>query len=371
MPDAVEYRSVGLFAMAFFSLPAGALAHRWGLRRTMLWGTGFAIAFHALLPILDLAPISWREPAILFARGLGNLGITLYSVTALPFLMHITAAEERNRAFSLRTALLPLAGFFGSLIAGLLPGVFAAILSVSDQAVGPYRGALILGSLLCLPALPVMARISDREREPATEAERALPEGPFPWRIFAVMLIVGVLRPSALGGVRTFFNVYLDEGLGMNTAQIGALYSIIWLAAAPVPLLMPRMAKRWGLRSTITVATLGVAASAILMALVPNWVAASIARFGVAGISSINFAALSVFQMALVQRRWRATFSGLMSMAMGLSWAGLSLAGGYVIANKGFPALFLLGAGLALAGVLIFHLYFRTPRGEMTDPNAA
>ena len=63
--------------------------------------------------------------------------------------------------------------------------------------------------------------------------------------------------------------------------------------------------------------------------------------------------------------------SGLMSMTMGLSWAALSMGGGYIITTSGYPALFLLGAALAVIGIGIFAWYFRIPRGEVAEPGAA
>ena len=239
-----------------------------------------------------------------------------------------------------------------------------------ESTAAPYRYALILGSLLCLPALLAIRAIPAHEMEDS-DVRGSLDSGErFPRGIFLVMLVVGLLHLAALGAVRTFFNVYLDEGLGLSTTQIGILFSIIWLVSAPVPLLMPRLARRWGLRRTIISTSLGVAASAALMALVPHWTAAAVARFGVAGISSINFAAVGVFQMEVVRPRWRSLMSGLMNMTMGLSWAALSMGGGYIIATSGYRTLFLLGTTLTVVGILIFAWYFRVPRGEMGEPGA-
>ena len=364
-----QANAIGLFANAVFSLPAGMAATRWGLKRTITWGLVTSIICHALLPLFEFAPPSWRDAGILAMRGMSWLGMSLFWVNAVPLLMAITTATERNLAFSVRTGLLPFSGFFGSLAGGLLPGLLAQVTGTSEQMPGPYRYALILSCLLCIPAIHVIKGIRLRELDGEGRAQQALSDGPFPWAIFWAIFLVGILRPAALGAVRTFFNVYLDEALGLNTAEIGVLFSIIWLTSAPVPLLMPAMAKRWGLKTTVIISSLGEAASAALMALVPTWIAASVARFGMAGLSSVTFAAISIFVMKLVRPRWQPAMSGLLNMAMGLSWATISLGGGYIIAGQGFPTLFLLGTGTTVLGVLLWAWHFRLPRGEMTDAN--
>jgi MFS family permease len=359
--------AVGLLSMAVSALPMGALARRWGLKGTIARGIWLAVGSLSLLPLADL----WAGalgPALLVALyGLGSVGMTAVNVNVAPLLMRITADEERHRAFSVRTALSPLAGFFGSLLGGVLPGAFALLMSVPEETPLPYRLSLILGSVLCLPGLLVLGAVRGRERTAEEDAADAANGGPFPKALFLVLMAILVLRGSALGAVRTFFNLYLGEGLGMDTAQIGTLFSVIWLAAAPVALLMPRMAKRYGLKGTIIIASLGVAASALLMAAVPHWTVASLARFGVAGISSAGFAALNIFVLELVTERWRPLMAGMINLTSGLSWSALSLGGGYIIAGAGFPALFVLGAALTALGVGLFAWYFRVPRGEMAE----
>jgi len=62
----------------------------------------------------------------------------------------------------------------------------------------------------------------------------------------AIAAVTVLLRAASVGASRTFFNVYLDDGLGVSTANIGLLYAIIQLASAPAALAMPVLSKRGG-----------------------------------------------------------------------------------------------------------------------------
>jgi predicted MFS family arabinose efflux permease len=68
--------------------------------------------------------------------------------------------------------------------------------------------------------------------------------------------------------------------------------------------------------------------------------------------------------MEIVSSDWRPVMSAATTMALGLSWGLVSLAGGYVITILGYRSFFLMGAGLTALGATLFWSYFRRPRGE-------
>lgn len=71
--------------------------------------------------------------------------------------------------------------------------------------------------------------------------------------------------------------------------------------------------------------------------------------------------ALQVYQMEMVERRWRALAYGAVSMAMGLSFGAISFTGGYVVASWGYTALFLLGLAVSTLGALLMWGMLRRP----------
>ena len=56
-----------------------------------------------------------------------------------------------------------------------------------------------------------------------------------------------------------------------------------------------------------------------------------------------------------------------LTIAYGISIAGILLGSGWLIETSGYPALFGGSTLITLLGVLCFHIYFRTPRGEYAN----
>jgi predicted MFS family arabinose efflux permease len=89
------------------------------------------------------------------------------------------------------------------------------------------------------------------------------------------------------------------------------------------------------------------------MALFPRWPAVALGSVGVLSMSAMWMPALHVFQMEQVEPRWRSLAYGAVSMAMGFSFASMSLLGGYVIARSGYRAFFAVGGGISVAGAAL------------------
>ena len=75
-----------------------------------------------LLPLAEFVPEGARSVWLVVTFMIAFVGGPFYWVNSSMYLMGVTDPEVRSHAFSLRTALLPLAGFVGSLIGGWLPG---------------------------------------------------------------------------------------------------------------------------------------------------------------------------------------------------------------------------------------------------------
>ncbi len=146
------------------------------------------------------------------------------------------------------------------------------------------------------------------------------------------------LQGSGEGAVRTFFNVYLDDALGAPTGVIGVLAAVGQLASAPVALLMPAAAKRWGHRRVFGWGTLGIGFGMLPLALVPGWAAAGAGYLVVISLVSLTRAAVGVYLMEAMPGALRTTMSGVYTMAMGLSWSAAALGGSRAITTLGYPA---------------------------------
>jgi MFS family permease len=366
---------IGSLAFALVSLPAGFVSARLGSRRMILVGVAFMAVGLGLLPVVELLPEIWRVAWLAAATVLNYLGLVLYYVNSLPFLMGATGPEERDYAFAAQIAIMPLAAFAGSLVAGLLPAMVASVLGTTVQDPAAYRYPLLLASLMLIPGVLALIPASEiaasepenaaeePEREESLGARSSRP----PYALIIMMVVVVGLRFAGRGPLMTFFNVYLDDALGVSTALIGALIAMGQFISVPAALAAPLGAERWGNGRMVSWGTAGVALSMLPLALIPQWGAAGVGFVGAISMFSVSTGPIRVYSQDLVTRRWWGVMSGAVMMGSGLGIAVMTLIGGYAVAALGYRFLFLVGAGLVMAGAVIFWAYFRVPRGELAQ----
>ncbi|MDE0228117.1 MAG: MFS transporter, partial [Spirochaetaceae bacterium] len=313
-----------------------------------------------------------RDVAIIAMRLLSGIGFSLYMVNSYPYLVAATDARDRPYAFALLAAVPPVAGFAGSIISGALPGWIANGLRLDSADPLPFALILVFSGVILVPNLWIVARTRDLDppkrrrtgtarRRTAREVRRA--DGAFFLLVF-FLGITALLRMAGESAARSFFNVYLELDLGASTSRIGLLLAFGQLAAGPAALCAPAIAARAGKVPVIVVTTAITAASLVIMALVPHWLAAGIGFTLVVGMRSVTQSVTSLVHMEIVPASRRGLTSGVTSMSMGLGFSSMALGGGYLIPALGFPGLYLLGALITALSALIFWQYFRVPQGE-------
>ena len=357
---------------------AGAMASRKGSRAVMISGMGLIAAGSGLLPLVEVIPESWQEEWLLAASALGGLGLALYLVNGIPFLMGATRQEERDHAFSAQMGLVPLAAFAGSLVGGALPGLLARMMGIPVNSATmdnpePYRYALLLAAALLLPAVwallatkpvrvwPVPAQEDlgqHRGRAPASGKPRSVAER-LPWALILLIALVAGLRYAGQSTTRTFFNVYLDDELGTSTALIGTITAVAQLVAVPAALATPMLVARWSRDRVIVAGSMGQALSQSVLALVPSLGAAGLGYAGTMAMFQTTTSAFRVYSQELVSPRWRASMAAALMMGAGVTASFMAFFGGFVITALGYTNLFLLGAGLTVLGAAVFGMFSR------------
>lgn len=361
--DIGAINALGPLCYALASLLTGALGGRWGVRQTMLLGSSLWSTGVLLLPLAEFLPGPMRMGGILFSQILAWIGAAAFFVSSTPFMIAATPVEERSRVFSASTALMPLASFAGALAGGLLPGIWASLLGIAADSPAAFRCSLATGALFSTLAVAAVLGTGQVQAEGAHNptAESA---DPFPWRMIGFLGLIALLASAGGGTLQAFFNLYLDTRLHLSTALIGLLSGMAQLTAVPAALAMPGLVRRWGNENTYVLGALGTTASMLLLAQVPHWGVAALARIGLSVFWSITGPAFTVYQQGKVSPRWRSAMSGSANMAMGLSWSSMALGGGYLVAGLGYSSLFTLGAGLSAASALLFFAYTRVQQAN-------
>jgi MFS family permease len=352
---------------AISSLPAGALGARFGIHRMLVVGMALMAVGCVLLPLADVVPAELQLPWLLGNELLLYFGLALYFVNGAPFLLSIVAPAQRSQVFGIQSAIFAVSAFAGGLVGGFLPGVFADLTDTTLLSPAPYRYPLMIAGLGLLPAVfainaarggALVAEVPVSE----SDAPTAHPSMIAPSVIVTAIVMMGIVRMfqvSGLAATSSYFNLYLDQGLGVATVQIGTIAACMRLLSAPAGLLTPRLMRRFGGFGVVLAATLGTCLAILPMAFVPHWAAAGLSLGCVVGLASIRYASSVVYFLELVPPERRATVSGVTEMAAGLSFTVIVFAGGYIIGGVGYQALFLFGAALTLIGGLLFWWYFR------------
>jgi MFS family permease len=354
------FGAIGALAYMTMSLPSGALGGRLGMRKTMLAGGVTAVIGMTMLPLVEFLP-SWSRygwPVLSQVVLIG--GWALFSVNLVPALMATTSAHNRNTAFAFSSMVRGLGTLVGTLIGGLLPLLFVTISGGSLDDAAPYRYALwtsaFLGLLSLIP-LRLISRVS-----PITTDTREKVKGPFPvWPVFLIALYA-YLSQGGSATCGAFCNAYMDTDLHLSAAAIGLISGAGQLLAVFAPLFVPRMAALHSSAWTLSVTSVGIAISLLPLALIPNWFAAGLGRVGILALTAIWLPVLQVYQMELVEDERRSLAYGIFSAVMGFGFASISLAGGYIVAERGYQSLFLLGAGMCLLGAALMAVIRKRPR---------
>jgi MFS family permease len=359
---------------AVFSLPAGALANRWGIRRIMLVGYGIASAALFLLPVSMFMETPLRTVWILVIYSGGVSGVSLYMVNAAVYLMNATDRAERNHAFGVQAALAPLASFSGFLIGGFLPGLFAPMTGGSLDNPDPYGYSLLTASFVLALGIPVLLATKESAASDPDELEAETPGSPdaavahtashAPIGIILFLSVAQLIQGVGEASTITYYNVYLDTDLNVPTHIIGLTASIGRLLAVPAALLTPLLIAHWRKGTLFIRASLGLAVCMLPMAFIPQLWAVALGYIGAMVMNTMWRPPIQVYRMEIVAHRWRAVMNGASNMAMGLAWSSMGLGGAHIAETAGYRTVFLVGAVLTTIGTVMFWFFDRVPRGE-------
>lgn len=390
-----EVNSAGLLSFALCSLPAGALGGRIGNRRAMILGLLTMMISSLLITFSEFIPSHLRPLWITTAYMLFHGSIAIYFVNTAPFLMATTLDEQRSHAFAIQSAMISMAAFVGSVVGGVMPGFVAGQLGLTLESATPYRYPLLVSALILSVGIVVLYFAKDAVEPSRIAPPPVIPRRTYPsnFRIprfadlrstfslanldrdFVVLaLVISFIRIFQIAGMAvlmTFFNVYMDNGLGVPTSQVGLLAGIGRLLAVPIVLTLPILASRWSHRNLVISSSLSAVLFLAPLAFVPTWWAAGLGYMGVMAGSSIRYTSFMVFIMALIKPEQRSFISGLNEMTAGLSFAVMAFLGGYIIVSYGYQTLFLIGALASLVGTLIFWGYFRETSSSLPTPMEA
>ncbi|MGM0929126.1 MAG: MFS transporter [Actinomycetota bacterium] len=263
---------VSVFALTrlVFAPVGGALVGRWGERRVYL--TGLLIVA-ASTGACAMAQDYWQ---LLIFRGLGGLGSTMFTVSAMALILRLAPPNGRGRVSSLYAGTFLMGGILGPVVGGLLAG-FGLRMPFVVYALALLVAAAVVAVLLKKPAprtaedgpAPVAMELREALSDPGYRAAvvSAFANG---WATFGVRMALIPLFAAAV--------------LGAGPATAGLALAVFAVGNAMALTFSGRLADTVGRRPLVvaglTVAGLAIAAIGFIDS-VPAFVAASvIAGFG-------------------------------------------------------------------------------------------
>lgn len=355
-------------AMAFFALPAGALADLCDRRRLLIWVTVAKAALAVLLAVLTLTGMvtAWSLLAVTFLLGVGSALMAPAWQAVVPSLV---PRQDLKPAVALNSLGINIARAIGPMLGGLL--IVAAGSAAAFFANAASELFILAALLLWRPA----------DRKPQQRPEYFLPA------IAAGIRYAGNSRPlkSVLWRAAAFFTfasafwalvpLVARTTLGGDAALYGLIVGAVGVGAVAGAIAMPRIDKSAGPDALVRLGTFGMALVLVALVLLPFRAAALIAGL-VAGVSwicvlsSLNVAAQNALPDWVRGRGlsiYGFVFFGAMTVGAILwgalaSWLGIG------------PALLTAAAGLAATVPLVGHKRIErnaqdlSPAGHWPEP---
>jgi MFS family permease len=248
---------ISVFAlMRFVTAPlAGALVNRSGERLILAGGLGIVAVSSAA------AGLSQSFNQLLIFRGLGGLGSSMFTVSAMAVLLRVVSSDQRGRASSLYQGGFLLGGVAGPAVGGL-------VVAWSIRAPFFVYAFTLLLALLVTVIFLSRARLQEREEQVAggdsTRMEaliQALRNG-----AYRAALGVNLASGFITFGLRiAIVPLFVTEGLSRGATWSGIAFLVA--AAAQAVLLLPagRLADQRGRRPALLAGSIALAVGVAIL----------------------------------------------------------------------------------------------------------
>ncbi len=237
------------------TLPAGIIAQRYGLARTLTTAVTAAIICNALRVWIIAPPMQYA------AALLTGMAMSCWTVSMGPAVAGFTTEEQRPFAFSLTFASGIGVTGLGGFIAGRLPAWLQALQTGTPiSTTQAMRESLLLACAVVILSLPLFMRLKLRTGAPKKKLAHL--SNPFLRRFLPAMAVWGLVT----GSFPPFANVYFVHHLGVSLQRMGTIFSLSqalqFAAVLVAPLLFRRAGLTFGVMLTqlATALTLGVLA---------------------------------------------------------------------------------------------------------------
>jgi MFS family permease len=291
-----------------------------------------------------------------------GLSMSLWMVTASPFMMENSTEEERNSLFSAHFGLTTLVGFFGTLVGGYLPTFFGGWLGVDVESSVAYGATLAVTAVLWALSLVPLFMIKERPR-PAADRVRSV----WPWRNLSnPKMALRIFLPNIVISMGAailipYMNLFFKESFPISDRVLGLVFAVSAVITGTATLAAPMLADRWGRIRALVFTELLSVPFLLTIGFVPALPLVVFAFWIRAALMNMGGPLYEAFAMEQVTTRERATISGLMGMSWNLGWTFGPFLSGYMQDNPniGFKPIFVITCGLYVLAAILVRVFFQ------------
>jgi MFS family permease len=342
------YVSTGIF-----SVPAAMLCDRIGRRKTLMVSSGIlALA----LGLMYTVTAGWM---LIAASVLYGIAAGLTVVASLPFMAENSARDERMHLFSMSSVVNMSSGVLGSLIGGLVPGLFAMAAGIGIATILPYRYTLYLSLAAVLLTFVPLLLIREKERPVLARMERLrLVARVVRNRNVQRLVFVNILIGIGAGMIVPFFNVYFHKVLSASEGQIGIIFAVGQVVMVIGLLFIPLITERFGKVRTIAMTELLSIPFLILIAFTMNIYMAGFAYIMRMMLMNMANPAISNFNMEIVAEQERATVSSLTQMGWNIFLALSTFLSGIMMSQSNYLLPYMITCVVYFIAAVAYYVFF-------------
>ncbi len=336
------------------ALFTGYLSDLIGRKRAFMLGGLLTVAAQFLLLLFT------SRTGLILASVLRGIGMSIFNVTAAPFLMEHSSEAERTHLFSFNSGIMTLSSFLGNFVGGALPSFVATYLDVVPTSSMAYAWSLGITTLLNLLALLPLLRLRLQQKSLAGS-----PLAPFHalWtnrESMTRLLLPSLIISLGAGMLMPFMNIFFRFRYSMSDEAIGSLFGFGSLAMGIAILIAPILAERWGKARTVAISQGLSIPFLILLGFVPYVEVAIVAYFFRLALMNLAGPVYQTMVMEEAEAESRGMAASLYSMIWSLGWALSPSLSGPIQERYGFDPVFMTTiVSYALSVYLVYRWFVR------------
>ncbi|MDO9087132.1 MAG: MFS transporter [Anaerolineaceae bacterium] len=349
--------SVPSIAGLILGIPMGMISDRIGRKPAMLIGLAMSITGMGLQLFVQ------SKGLLVLVAFIGGAGNSLYFISQAPFMMKVTDTNNRALMFSLNFGLSTLAGAFGNIFAGQMPGWFGNLLSVPADSAQAFQSVLLVSVVLGLFAFipifilkePIKDQIPNQVKANQWKQLHQTVRRGFTWKLVIPEMLLGFGAAITI----PYMNLFFSETFQVKSSVLGIVFSLSALFVGIGSIIGPRLVHHFN--SKIKVVVLSQASSLIFLLILgfsPYLWLAVIAFLFRGVLMNMAVPLYNAFCMENVADSEQGVVNSLISNSWTAGWAIGPFLSGLIQIRYGFQPLFLTTTAIYFFSILSTWVFF-------------